>query len=102
MDNKETLIIDLSRLDESYLIMHGARLRMMLNAMFTGEFFPVSLRGTQPQVDSFVRTLAGEKRYMSSMAQYGLNNPKTLKDRYKLERSVKSFEKDTGLVWPFK
>lgn len=100
--NKEPITIDLSRLDESYLIMMGARLRMMLNALFTGEYFPVSLRGTQPQIDSFIRTLAGEKRYMSSLAQYGLNNPKTLRDRYKLEKSVKSFERDTGLVWPFK
>jgi len=46
--------------------------------------------------------LAGEKRYLSSMSQYGLDNPRTFKDRFKLDRAVKSFEKDTGLVWPFK
>ena len=80
----------------------GAKLRLILNALFTGEFFPVSVRGTGTQVDAFTRALAGEKRYLSSLSQYGLNNPKTYKDKFKLDRSVRAFEKDTGLVWPFK
>lgn len=99
---KETLVIDFNKVDESTLISMGAQLRLVLNALFTGEFFPVSVRGSSTQIDSFVRALAGEKRYLSSLSQYGLNNPKVLRDRYKLEKSVKSFEKDTGLVWPFK
>lgn len=102
MSDKEPIIIDFTKIDESFLIAMGARLRLVLNALFTGEFFPVKVRGSQAQIDSFVRTLAGEKRYLSSFAQYGLNNPKTLRDKYKLRKSVKSFERDTGLVWPFK
>jgi len=100
--DQEPIIIDFTRVDESFLIAMGARLRLILNALFTGEFFPVKVRGSQAQVDSFVRTLAGEKRYLSSLSQYGLDNPKTLRDKYKLNKSVKSFERDTGLVWPFK
>ena len=99
---KEKIIIDFTKLDESMLIQMGAQLRLMLNALFTGEYFPVSVRGSQTQVDSFVKALAGEKRYLSSLSQYGLNNPKVLRDKYRLQKSVKSFEKDTGLVWPFK
>ena len=102
MKEQEPIIIDFTRVDESFLIAMGARLRLVLNALFTGEFFPVKVRGSKAQVDSFVNTLAGEKRYLSSMSQYGLNNPKTLRDKYKLSRSVKSFERDTGLIWPFK
>jgi len=102
MSDKEPIIIDFTKIDESFLIAMGARLRLVLNALFTGEFFPVKVRGSQAQIDSFVRTLAGEKRYLSSFTQYGLNNPKTLRDKYRLKKSVKSFERDTGLVWPFK
>ena len=100
--DKEPIIIDFSKVDESFLIAMGAKLRLILNALFTGEFFPVKVRGSQRQIDSFLRTVAGEKRYLSSMSQYGLDNPKTLRDKYKLNKSVKSFERDTGLVWPFK
>lgn len=99
---KEKIVIDLNSVNESTLIAMGAHLRLVLNALFTGEYFPVSVRGTQSQVDSFIKTLAREKRYLSSLSQYGLNNPKVFKDKYRLEKSIKSFEKDTGLVWPFK
>jgi len=102
MNKKEPIVIDFTKIDESFLVAMGARLRMVLDALFTGEYFPVSVKGSPAQVDSFVRTLAGEKRYLSSLSQYGLNNPKTFKDKFKLDRSIKSFERDTGLVWPFK
>ena len=102
LQKPEKIVIDFTRVDESFLVMMGAQLRLVLNALFTGEYFPVSVRGTGTQIDSFVRTLAGEKRYLSSLTQYGLDNPKTFKDKFKLDRSVKSFERDTGLVWPFK
>ena len=102
MSDKEPIVIDFTKIDESFLVSMGARLRLVLNALFTGEFFPVAVRGSSSQVDSFIRALGGEKRYLSSLSQYGLDNPKTLKDRYKLNKSVKAFERDTGLVWPFK
>jgi hypothetical protein len=102
MSNREPIVIDFTKIDESFLVAMGARLRMVLDALFTGEYFPVSVKGSPQQVDSFVKTLAGEKRYLSSLSQYGLNNPKTFRDKFKLDRSIKSFERDTGLVWPFK
>ena len=102
MNDKDPIVIDFTKIDESFLVSMGARLRLILNALFTGEYFPVSVRGSSSQIDSFIRALGGEKRYLSSLSQYGLDNPKTLRDRYKLNKSVKSFERDTGLVWPFK
>ena len=101
-DRTEKIVIDFNKVDETFLIAMGARMRMVLNALFTGEYFPVSVKGSQAQIDSFIRALSGEKRYLSSLTQYGLDNPKTLKDKYKLNKSVRSFERDTGLVWPFK
>jgi len=101
-EEQAPLVIDFTRVDESFILAMGARTRLLLNALFTGEFFPVKVKGSQTQVDSFIKTLAGEKRYISSLSQYGLDNPKTLRDKYKLDKSVKSFERDTGLVWPFK
>ena len=102
MNDKEPIVIDFTKIDESFLVSMGARLRLILNALFTGEFLPVAVKGSSSQIDSFIRALGGEKRYLSSLSQYGLDNPKTLKDRYKLNKSVKAFESDTGLVWPFK
>ena len=102
MKEREPIVIDFNKIDESFLVSMGAKLRLILNALFTGEYFPVSVRGSSTQIDSFMRALSGEKRYLSSLSQYGLDNPKTLKDKYKLGKSVKSFERDTGLVWPFK
>ncbi len=102
MNKRKPIVIDFSKIDESFLVAMGARLRLILDALFTGEYFPVSVKGSPQQVDSFVKTLAGEKRYISSLSQYGLNNPKTFRDKFKLDRSIKSFERDTGLVWPFK
>lgn len=102
MKEKAPIVIDFNKIDESFLVSMGAKLRLILNALFTGEFFPVSVKGSGTQIDSFMRALSGEKRYLSSLSQYGLDNPKTLKDKYKLGKSVKSFERDTGLVWPFK
>lgn len=101
-EQKEKIVIDFNKIDETFLIAMGARMRMILNALFTGEYFPVSVRGSSSQIDSFIKALSGEKRYLSSLTQYGLDNPKTLRDKYKLNKSVKSFERDTGLVWPFK
>ena len=102
MKQEQEIVIDFSKIDESFMAAYGARLRMLLNILFTGEYFPVSVRGSSSQIDSFIKALSGEKRYLSSLTQYGLDNPKTLRDKYKLNKSVKSFERDTGLVWPFK
>ena len=102
MKEQKEITIDFTEINESFLVQMGAQLRMILDALFTGEFFPVRVRGTSSQIDAFTRALAGEKRYLSSLTQYGLDNPKTFKDKYKLDRSVKFFERDTGLVWPFK
>ena len=62
---------------------------------------PLRLLGTSSQIDSFMKSLKREKSYMDSYIKYGLNDGRTLSSRHDLMRAVASFEKETGLRWPF-
>ena len=75
---------------------------LLLGLHYAGIDLPVRIRGTQNQVDSFFDALKNEKKYMDSYVKNGLNNSRTLGLRHRLERAVASFEKETGLRWPFK
>jgi len=99
---QKEIVIDFNLITESYLNMFAADVRLLLNVLFTGSYFPVRVRGSKSEVSAFTRALAGEKRYITSLHQYGLNNPKTYRDKFKLDAAVKSFEAETGLRWPFK
>lgn len=75
---------------------------MLLDLYFGGFDIPLRLMGSTSQVESFMKTLRSEKRYMDSYIKNGLDDPKTMKSKYALSRSVEKFEKETGLRWPFK
>ena len=99
------IVIDLSpenRLDESWLRMFGFWVKKILGTMFGGPEIPVKVKGSRADVESLARTLGKEKRYMNSLKKYGLDNPKTYKDKLKLNKAVKEFTRKTGLKWPFK
>ena len=99
---EEEIIIDLSDLNESMMTQLSTKIRFLLRALMTGAYFPVKIRGTRPQIDRFSRALSAEKNYVTAFNQYGLNNPATYKSRYRLDSAVSRFERDTGLIWPFK
>ena len=90
------------RLDESFLAMFGGWVEHLLKAMFGGYKVPVNIRGSRAEVESFANTLGGEKRYIDAAKRYGLDHPTTYKNKAKLETAIKGFEKDTGLVWPYR
>jgi hypothetical protein len=75
---------------------------MLLDLYFGGFDVPLRLMGSTSQVESFMKTLRSEKRYMDSYIKNGLDDPKTMKSKHSLSRSVEKFEKETGLRWPFK
>jgi hypothetical protein len=100
--SEEEIVIDLSLLKEGFMTMLSAKIERLLNVLLTGAYFPASIKGTPRQIDRFTSALAAEKKYITAFNQYGLNNPATYKSRYQLDRAVKKFERDTGLVWPFK
>lgn len=80
----------------------GAAIKLIMQQMFGGSAIPVSVRGSRSDVKSFARTIGREKRYMDAYRKYGLNDPRTYKSRFKLNKSVRDFERRTKLKWPFK
>ena len=91
-----------NRLDESFLSMFGFWIKEILQRMFGGSNIPVSIKGNPVEVNAFAKALGGEKRYIETAKKYGLDDPRTYKDRAKLESAVSSFERTTGIKWPFK
>jgi len=100
-----SIVIDLTngdKLDESWLRMMGFGIKAILNRMFGGSSVPVQIKGNKSDVAAFAKTVGKEKKYMDSLRKYGLDNPKTFKNKSKLERAVGDFTRKTGLKWPFK
>lgn len=75
---------------------------MLMNLYNAGFDIPLSMVGSQKQIDSFMTSLKREKRYMDSYMKHGLSDPRTLRTQRQLNSSVGKFEKETGLRWPFK
>jgi hypothetical protein len=82
--------------------MFGGAIETILGGMFGGRSVPVSVSGTRRQVDSFKSALGSEARYLKAMKRHGLQDPKVLSDKTKLDRAIRNFEKETGITWPFK
>ena len=89
-------------LNESFLSMFGGWVEHILGAMFGVRVPDVKITGSRRDVESFAKTLAGEKNYIEAAKRYGLDHPTTYKNKAKLDTSIKGFERDTGLKWPFK
>lgn len=91
-------------LNESFLRMYGNAIEMILKYMFGIPVFGSSsnIKGKPVDVKAFAKAIGGEKKYIETAKKYGLNDPKTYKQKSKLQRAVGSFEKTTGIKWPFK
>ena len=107
-DKLNNVVIDLNAVNTGqineggFLRMFGWAVEKILGNMFGGSgAVPVQIRGNPAQVSSFANTLASEKRYMDSWRAYGLDDPRTYKDRAVLKKSISNFERLTGLDWPF-
>lgn len=90
------------QLNESFLAMFGGWVEHILKAMFGGLDIPVKIRGEEREVQSFATAIASEKRYIDVAKKYGLDHPSTYKSKAQLDAASKSFERETGLKWPFK
>jgi len=90
-------------LNEGYFTALGGQIELLMKVMFGGSAaIPVSIRGTRGQLDSFTKTLAGEKRYMDAFNRYGLGDKRTFASKHRLDSAVANFERATGLKWPLK
>ena len=105
------IIIDLQQLKNSdgqvnelfnVLGMFGTAVEMMLKAMFGNVNIPVRVRGNKSEIDSFMSALSREKRYLDAAKQYGLDDPKVIKNKAKLDSAANKFFSKTGIKWPFK
>jgi hypothetical protein len=108
---QEEIIIDLNcvkngQLNEfSYLRHLGAKIELMIKLMFGPRGLSSlagRVSGTRSQVNTFLKALKGEKRYADAYIKHGLTDRRTLSSRYRLERAIASFEKETGIKWPIK
>lgn len=107
------IVVDLNTaqtgaVNESWLSMFGGAVEMMLKRMFHqpepldfGSDVTYTVRGTPSQIASFGEALSGEKQYMESFLEHGLNDPRSFSSRHDLQRSIGNFERETGLKWPF-
>tara|TARA_Y100000034_G_scaffold34092_1_gene41781 strand:+ start:885 stop:1220 length:336 start_codon:yes stop_codon:yes gene_type:complete len=104
-DKLAPIVIDLTQknnIDESWLSMFGEQIKAILKAMFGSAGIPVQVRGTKPDVASFVDSLRQEKKYIEAVNRYSLNSPRTYRSKAELDRATSQFERDTGIKWPFK
>ena len=89
-------------LNESFLAMFGGWVESILKSMFGKTKLQLAVTGTDREVRSFANAISGEKSYMDAVKRYGLDHPTTYKNKAKLDNSIKGFERETGLKWPFK
>ena len=87
--------------EESFLAMMGGAIEWIMGSMFGGKSIPLKVKGTKSEVKSFTKAMGKEKRYIEAAAKYGLNDPRTYKNKYELKKAVAGFERQTGLKWPF-
>lgn len=88
--------------NELFLRLFGKYIQSILGAMFGGSSIPVNVKGNKREIAAFAKTLGRDKRYMSSVAKYGLNDPRVFKDKFKLRKAIAGFERTTGIKYPFK
>ena len=105
-DNLSTEVIDLGvarrgELTESYLVSLGRQLEYVLSQVFAGMPGMMKVKGTKSEIDTFMKALGSERNYLDAYIKSGLENPRTIRNKHTLTRSVAAFENATGLKWPF-
>ena len=104
----ENEVLDLSAMAEDQLlnenILHvfAAWIEYLLSKMFKGRRVPVRVRGNKIEIERFTDALVNEKRYMSYIKKYGLDDPMVYKQKSKLDIAIKRFEREAGISWPIR
>ena len=103
----EEIVFDLGvarkgQLNENILHVFAAWIEYLLSKMFKGRRIPVKVRGNRIEVQRFTDALVNEKRYMSYIKKYGLDDPMTYKQKAKLDVAIKRFEREAGINWPIR
>jgi hypothetical protein len=102
MEDEKKIVIDLDSITEQTYDMLGANIKYMLSRMFAGAPINGMIRGPRNKVSALADALSKEKSYLQQAQRYGLDDPRTYRNKTKLATSIKNFERQTGLLWPFK
>ena len=89
-----------SELNEEYIKNFAYKVGQILKAMVTGKHAPVQVRGESDKVKSFAKALGNELRYIESLLDSSIDDPRTMNFRHELESAIAGFEKATGIKWP--
>ena len=65
------------------------------------EKFQLVVSGTDDDIATFLEALRAEHRYLDTYLQLGMDDENTREAKYLLNDAVESFERTTGLLWPF-
>lgn len=101
------IVVDLNAasngmINESFLAMFGGAMKTIMKRMFGGgSSVPVQIKGTKAQVSSLTKAISSEKNYLDSWRRFGLDDPKTYRNKGKLDAAIKNFERQTKIKWPF-
>lgn len=104
-DKLVPLVLDLTKankLDESFIRLFGGMIKVLMQKMFGLPTPPISIRGTEEQIAALKTALSHEKKYLETFYSLGLDNPRTYRSKAELDKATASFERTTGLKWPFK
>lgn len=89
-------------LNESFMAMFRTWVKVILQTVFGDLNIPVKVQGNPSEVEAFARAISNEQSYIQSIKRYGLDNRQTYQSRANLASSIRNFESETGLKWPFK
>ena len=93
-------VIRKNTVNEGFMEMFNRDVSMVLGAMLAGSSIPIKIKGTKSEIKVFTKAMQREKQYIRTAAKYGLDDPRTYKNKYKLQRAISKFERATGLRWP--
>ena len=92
-DKLTEIVIDLeeikkNKLNESWLAMFGYQIQVLMRRMFGGAQIPVTVKGNPREVDAFAKAIGKEKKYIQTAKDYGLEDPRTYKDKSLLKKAT--------------
>ena len=88
-------------LKESFLASFGYLVKSLLKGMFGNRVPQSKIIGTRSEVEAFAKAMGSERDYLATLQSYGLDNPRSVRNKVVLKKNVSNFERKTGLKWPF-
>ena len=112
VDEESGVIIDFTGLDGTEeklqeilgpsIYTMGSDIKTVLGRMFGMNSVPVTIKGSDSQIDAFAKVLGSEKRYIETSRNLGDSDPRTKMSHAQVKAAANEFKRKTGIEWPFK